>query len=89
MRSSCGRNVGLPHQRRRFSVYAHGNYVSKQVEGGFYYRNPNTRSGVYGTSRDSTLADGTKVYDPDDPDEIVQVPLLLVGDMLDARRRRA
>ena len=30
-------------------VYAHGNYVSKQVEGGFYYRNPGTRSGVFGS----------------------------------------
>ena len=30
--------------------YAHGNYVSKQVEGGFYFRNPNTRSGVFGTT---------------------------------------
>ena len=30
--------------------YGHGNYVSKQVEGGFYFRNPNTRSGVFGTS---------------------------------------
>ncbi len=32
------------------SFYGHGNYVSKQVEGGFYFRNPNTRSGVFGTS---------------------------------------
>ena len=30
--------------------YGHGNYVSKQVEGGFYFRNPNTRSGVFGTT---------------------------------------
>ncbi len=30
-------------------LYSHGNYVSKQVEGGFYYRNPGTRSGVFGT----------------------------------------
>ena len=29
--------------------YAHGNFVRKQVEGGFYYRNPGTRSGVFGT----------------------------------------
>jgi iron complex outermembrane receptor protein len=29
--------------------YSHGNYVRKQVEGGFYYRNPGTRSGVFGT----------------------------------------
>ena len=30
--------------------YSHGNLVSKQVEGGFYYRNPGTRSGVFGFS---------------------------------------
>ena len=29
--------------------YSHGNFVSKQVEGGFYFRNPGTRSGVFGT----------------------------------------
>ena len=28
--------------------HAHGNFVRKQVEGGFYYRNPGTRSGVFG-----------------------------------------
>ena len=30
-------------------IYSHGNYASKQVEGGFYFRNPGTRSGVFGT----------------------------------------
>ena len=34
-------------------IYSHGNYVSKQVEGGFYFRNPNTRSGVFGTSNEA------------------------------------
>ncbi len=29
-------------------LYGHGNFVSKRVEGGFYYRNPGTRSGVFG-----------------------------------------
>ena len=38
-------------------IYSHGNYVSKQVEGGFYFRNPNTRSGVFGTSN----ADGQSI----------------------------
>ena len=38
-------------------LYSHGNYVSKQVEGGFYFRNPNTRSGVFGTSN----ADGQSI----------------------------
>ena len=37
-------------------VYSHGNYVSKQVEGGFFFRNPNTRSGVFG---DVDNGDGT------------------------------
>ena len=32
--------------------YSHGNFVSKQVEGGFYFRNPNTRSGVFATTND-------------------------------------
>jgi len=37
--------------------YGHGNYVSKQVEGGFYFRNPGTRSGVFGTRN----ADGNRI----------------------------
>ena len=39
------------------SFYSHGNYVSKQVEGGFYFRNPGTRSGVFGTRN----ADGQRI----------------------------
>ena len=35
--------------RDNLSFYGHGNYASKQVEGGFYFRNPNTRSGVFNT----------------------------------------
>ena len=42
-------NAGHP-VNDQMEVYGHGNYVSKQVEGGFYFRNPNTRSGVYGTT---------------------------------------
>ena len=37
--------------------YGHGNFVSKQVEGGFYFRNPGTRSGVFGTRN----ADGQRI----------------------------
>ena len=32
--------------------YGHANYASKRVEGGFYFRNPNTRSGVFGRNVD-------------------------------------
>ena len=31
-------------------LYAHANYVSKTVTGGFYFRNPNNRSAVFGPS---------------------------------------
>ena len=27
--------------------YGHANYASKETEGGFYFRNPHTRSGVF------------------------------------------
>ena len=35
--------------------YGHGNYASKQVEGGFYFRNPNTRGGVFNTGSGTLL----------------------------------
>ena len=41
------------------SFYGHANYASKRVEGGFYFRNPNTRNGVFSpTGRDDTLLVG-------------------------------
>lgn len=49
--------------------YGHANYASKRVEGGFYFRNPNTRSGVFGRNVD---LDGDNA-----PDEFY----LLVGDL--------
>ena len=30
-----------------FEVYGHGNYAKRKVEGGFYFRNPHTRDGVF------------------------------------------
>ena len=38
--------------------YGHANYASKRVEGGFYFRNPNTRSGVFSTDGGETLLVG-------------------------------
>ena len=49
--------------------YGHANYASKRVEGGFYFRNPNTRSGVFGRNADTN--------DDGDPDEFY----LLVGNL--------
>ena len=37
-------------------LYAFGNYAERKVEGGFFFRNPNTRSGIF---RGDPLADGT------------------------------
>ena len=39
-------------------VYGHGNYVSKKVTGGFYFRNPNTRGSVYSADGGATLLIG-------------------------------
>ncbi len=39
-------------------LYGHGNYVSKTAIGGFYYRNPNTRSGVFSADNGLTLLIG-------------------------------
>ena len=39
-------------------VYGHTNYASKRVTGGFFFRNPNTRGGVYGLDGGETLLIG-------------------------------
>ena len=31
----------------RFQLYGHGNYLTRKVTGGFYFRNPHTRGGVF------------------------------------------
>ena len=42
-------------------VYAHTNYASKHVDGGFYFRNPHTRGGVYSGDGGNTLLVGDLV----------------------------
>lgn len=39
-------------------LYGHANYAQKQVEGGFYFRNPNTRGGVFTNDGGETLLVG-------------------------------
>ena len=47
--------------------YGQANYASKRVEGGFYFRNPHTRSGVFSTDSGKTLLVGdTQSADPND-----------------------
>ena len=48
-------NVG--HQiDDRIQLYGHGNYLTRKVTGGFYFRNPHTRGGVF---RGPVLEDGS------------------------------
>ena len=49
-------NAGYPFNDD-LRLYGHGGYATKQVEGGFYFRNPGVRGGVFGT-RD---ADGRRI----------------------------
>ncbi|MCE2396404.1 TonB-dependent receptor [Candidatus Poribacteria bacterium] len=63
--------------------YGHANYASKRVDGGFYFRNPNTRSGVFSTDGGETLLVGNLAggeypnipitNDVPDPDELAKV----------------
>ncbi len=41
------------------AFYGHGNFASKEVEGGFYFRNPNERHGVYSIDKGETLLIGS------------------------------
>ncbi len=46
----------FPSSGRQF--YGHANYASKTVNGGFFFRNPNTRGGVFSNDGGSTLLVG-------------------------------
>ena len=49
-------NLGFDLEEINARLYAFGNYAERKVEGGFYFRNPHTRSGVF---RGDALEDGT------------------------------
>ena len=51
-------NLGL-WPTDRVEVYAFGNFASKTTDGGFYYRNPNSREGVYTRGRYRLVGDLT------------------------------
>lgn len=55
-------------------AYLFGNWSEKTVEGGFFFRNPHTRSGVYG-------GPGVDDGDVDGDGNTVLTPTLLVGDL--------
>ncbi len=49
-------NFGIDGEN--ISFYGFGNYAKRDVEGGFYYRNPTTRNGVYSNDGGQTLLIG-------------------------------
>ncbi len=44
-------------------LYAHGNYAERQVEGGFFFRNPTNRGGVFSNDGGATLLVGDLTTD--------------------------
>ncbi len=56
-------------------LYAFGNYAQREVEGGFYFRNPQTRDGVYSNDSGETLL----VADAN-PNNQITCPTIAVGD---------
>ncbi|MBE0365822.1 hypothetical protein PULV_b0494 [Pseudoalteromonas ulvae UL12] len=77
-------NVGLDLTQDS-EFYMFGNYSERDVRGGFYYRNPNTRPGVYGGNIRNV--NGTNTYRPNDDDPAGQAawdaatPTILVGSL--------
>jgi iron complex outermembrane receptor protein len=55
-------NMGLTLDDSK-EFYAHGNFSKKHVDGGFFFRNPNTRSGVYSGDGGETLLIGDLTSD--------------------------
>ena len=61
-------------------LYGHANYASKEVEGGFYFRNPNTRPAVFSIDEGATLLVG----DLDGLDEGEDCPTVPITDNVPA-----
>ena len=76
-------NVGLELDEHS-QAYLFGNYSKRDVKGGFYYRNPNTRGGVYGGPRE---VNGEYIYRPGNDNKPLQAqwdnatPTILVGSL--------
>ncbi|MET1254522.1 TonB-dependent receptor plug domain-containing protein [Aliikangiella maris] len=76
-------NIGLDLGNNK-EAYLWGNYSQREVDGGFYYRNPQTRSGVFQGPR---LVNGVWISRPGDDDPTRQAlwddatPSILTGDL--------
>ena len=51
-------------------LYGHANYATKEVEGGFYFRNPNTRPAVFSKDEGATLLVGDLDVTEENKDEV-------------------
>jgi iron complex outermembrane receptor protein len=63
-------------------IYGFGNYGERKVDGGFFFRNPNSRSGVF-TSGSATYdlnGNGNPVLDPDEDTGFANVDLRAIMD---------
>jgi iron complex outermembrane recepter protein len=65
-------NLGL-ELNDAVELYGHGNYVTRKSLADFYYRNPNTREGVYSNDEGETLLIGDLT--PDDAGVCPTVPI--------------
>ncbi len=50
-------NLGLDLEEINSRAYAFGNYAERRVEGGFFFRNPNTRGGIFDGGENLLVAD--------------------------------
>jgi len=79
-------NVGLDLDSTS-QAYMFGNWAERTVDGGFFYRNPNTRSGVYGGPGVDDGAgfevdeSGDFLLDDDGNQIPILTPTILVGDL--------
>ena len=67
-------------------IYGFGNYGERKVDGGFFFRNPNDRSGVFtaGEASYDLNQNGIPVLDPDADDGLAKVDLRAVMDLANA-----
>lgn len=70
-------NLGLELGDNK-EAYAFGNFAKKEVDGGFYFRNPNTRSAVFATTNENNEA--IRLVADLTPDNTGNCPTLLIPD---------
>jgi len=63
-------------------AYLFGNFAKREIEGGFYYRNPHNRGGVNDGGLEEADINGDGILDVNDDGDVIEGhQLLLVGDL--------